>query len=357
MKRNANFELFRIIAMMMITISHLLGQGGVFMHTTLIELKIAIHLIEAVCNVAVNYFILLAGFFLIKASVPKLIKLCLQMQFYSILVELFVFVNWGSDKSILFIIKESIFPVLSNQWWYMTSYVVLFLLSPILNRILESAPRMQLKHGLQLSLLLFSIFPTCSQLLGQPLLFGNMGDGFTLGHFILMYCLGYYVAHYEQHWPRGGCLIAYIGSTAVIWIINVCRDINGQSLWYTYNNIFIIMQAVTFLILIKSCMPFSMRKGDYINRIAGLTLAVYLLSNHKLLREWLYVTICKTDQFYDTFMQIPILLISTLCIMTICMVFEAIRQSLERKLKVSERVTRIILSLKKVQKFDIEYFS
>lgn len=355
MKRNANFELFRIIAMFMITVSHLLGQGGVFVNTTVLEMKIALHFIESICNVAVNYFVLLAGYFMIRGSMGKLIKLLMQIQFYSLMVQLLALIKWDGN-SLFFHAKEGFFPILLNQWWYMTCYVVLFLLSPLLNRMLEEISQTMLRHGVKLALILFVVFPTCSQLMGQSFLFGSMGDGFTVSHFIVVYCLGYYVAHYGQHWSKKGCLAVYMGSTAVICAINVWRDMKGQPLWYSYNNVFIIMQAITMLLLVKNLKLFGKKAEDHINRIASLTLAVYLLSNHKMLREWLYLSVCKTDQFYNSPMQIPMLLISALCILIVCMVIEAVRQYLDRRLKISERVTQIVFRLPWVQKVDKEYF-
>ena len=69
-KRQANFELLRIVAMMMIIILHYLNKGNlVTAYTTdSSAVNYTAHLIQAFCIVSVNCYVLLSGYFLVESS-------------------------------------------------------------------------------------------------------------------------------------------------------------------------------------------------------------------------------------------------------------------------------------------------
>lgn len=356
MKRNSNFELFRIICMCMITISHLLGQGKVFENTSETEFVVSIHFLEAVCNVAVNYFVLLSGFFQIRTNIKKIVSLLLQLQFYSIL-------SWGiscifvdrNEFNLISLIR-SIFPVLNNQWWYMSCYIGLVLLSPLLNKSLKSIGKQQLKIGLCIAVLLFSVIPTATQLLKVPIFLGSIGDGFTLSHFILLYSIGFYLACYIKNAKKTLCIAMYIFSTIIIGVINIRYSMIGGEPWYTYNNIFVIAQSIALLLLVQASGKALPLPAKTVNRIASMTLPVYLMSNHKLIRSWLYLEVCQVDKFYNTPLQIPMILFDAIAIFAICISIEYIREEVEKLFLVSKKIANQIEKIPIVNKLELFYF-
>ena len=68
-KRQANFELLRIVAMMMIIVLHYLNKGDLLAAYTTDRSAVnyAAHLTEAFCIVAVNCYVLLGGYFLVES--------------------------------------------------------------------------------------------------------------------------------------------------------------------------------------------------------------------------------------------------------------------------------------------------
>jgi len=86
--RQANFELLRIIAMVMVIILHYLVKGNVAV--SMAEDGSAVNLfawfLESACIVAVNVYVLISGYFLVKAEwkLSRLVKLMLQILCYSI---------------------------------------------------------------------------------------------------------------------------------------------------------------------------------------------------------------------------------------------------------------------------------
>ena len=70
MKRQANFEVLRVVAMAMIVSMHFLHKGGIIEpltnNTTVVN--ITAWLIELLCIVAANCYMLIAGYFLVEAE-------------------------------------------------------------------------------------------------------------------------------------------------------------------------------------------------------------------------------------------------------------------------------------------------
>lgn len=88
--RDANFELLRIIAMIMIIILHF-NNGG---NNILISVDknsmqwYFFYFLEYSCIIAVNLYVMISGYYMIKSKIKikKMLMLELQILFYSILV-------------------------------------------------------------------------------------------------------------------------------------------------------------------------------------------------------------------------------------------------------------------------------
>ncbi|MCU7212920.1 acyltransferase family protein [Turicibacter sanguinis] len=129
-KRNSNFELLRIIAMVMIVSLHTLGHGGGLNNTTVNSINFIFnHILESLSIVAVNIFILISGYFGIKSysSVKSKISLLYkQMIFYSIIIG-FIFIVFDKNLSSINII-QMLFPISTQLWWFMSLNIVLLIL-------------------------------------------------------------------------------------------------------------------------------------------------------------------------------------------------------------------------------------
>lgn len=103
---------------------------------------------------AVNCYAMASGYLLFKSKCEfkKLVSLWCQVEFYSVV--LFIVLGIKSDVGIKEMIS-SLFPVLRNQYWYFTAYIVVFLLAPFINKMLLSLSDYEWK---KLLLVLFIIF-------------------------------------------------------------------------------------------------------------------------------------------------------------------------------------------------------
>lgn len=154
-ERNSSLELLRLFCIIGILCMHLCGSfsssGNI---TTLLQLNA----VNSLFNICVSIFILISGYFGIQRKPEKMFSLWCIVIFYSILSAVIPLLL-GNTPDVVFLFK-SLFPTITGKYWYFTTYFVLWIFSPYLNRIGEVLPRQQFKILLSLLILVFYIFPT-----------------------------------------------------------------------------------------------------------------------------------------------------------------------------------------------------
>lgn len=135
-------------------------------------------------------FVLITGYFGIdsKFSIKKIIKLILQGVFYTItFVIIFNIFNVGTIDTGWITLIKSIFPVTFGMYWFITAYVVLYIISPFINRLIKNITKAEYQK-----LLLFLIFVTfiIPTLTTRKLELGNVDL------FICIYMIGAYIHIY-----------------------------------------------------------------------------------------------------------------------------------------------------------------
>ena len=93
----------------------------------------------------------------------RVLKIWGQALFYSITVFLFGLSIGITNSSIKQILK-TIFPITTGAWWFLTTYFVLFLLHPYLNRLLHSLNKRQYQELLLLIGIMWCIIPSFTSL-------------------------------------------------------------------------------------------------------------------------------------------------------------------------------------------------
>lgn len=118
--RNSSIELLRILCIFGIIFMHTIAYGG----DELSQINRYL-LIFANCftNLGVTCFMLISGYFGVRFNLQKLIKLDLMAILYTILhqvIKLALGIPVGKMDWL-----SSFFPILSNQYWYLTAYFTL----------------------------------------------------------------------------------------------------------------------------------------------------------------------------------------------------------------------------------------
>ena len=159
-QRNYGIELLRIIAMFMIVVLHILGQGGALASVTHIQFHIAWTL-EITCFCAVNIYALISGYVLSDKTfrLSRLISLWFHIVFYTASIT-FIFSVMGWNAFSIKGILNAFFPISRQQYWYLSSYCGLLLLTPFLNKVLAMIEKHEVRTVLVPGIFAVSIMPT-----------------------------------------------------------------------------------------------------------------------------------------------------------------------------------------------------
>lgn len=141
--RQSNMELLRIVSMLYVLVLHanlMHIPTSENLHEAPVETFFRVFC-EAVAIVAVDVFVLISGWFGIHFSFKKLGALCFQVLFFSLGFFLVFLMISPSDALTIDKIK-GVF-LLNGDYWFVKTYIILFLLSPVLNAFIEHATKEQ----------------------------------------------------------------------------------------------------------------------------------------------------------------------------------------------------------------------
>ncbi len=313
--RNSNMELLRIIAMVLVMIDHAgfmaLGVPTTIQTHEVPTLSFLTFSNMAISIVCVDTFVLLSGWFGIKWHIQKISRLVFQVLFFSTLVFIIMYCLFPQEymniKSI-----STILLLNGNDYWFIKSYILLFLLSPFLNKYIEDTSK---KH-LRTFLLLFYGFQTIYAWVS----INGAGDfvgGYSVLSFIGLYTLARYFRIYEngswfsklksKHFVYLFLGIAILQSIVAFVVTRIGFPIAGRL--FTYTNPIVIIQAMALVMFFARLKVFN---NHIINWVSSSCLAVYLLHANELVLRAYYAKFI-TDLF-NNHTLVPAIILTTVFI-------------------------------------------
>ena len=305
-KRQSNLELLRLLSMLFIVVTHFVNHGGLLWNPYHNKAE---HFITwtlfALSMVAINAFILISGYFLCesKFSILRIIKLAVQVLTYSLIITaiFWTFTDVEHDKEYL---VYSILPILSDFYWFISIYIGMYILSPILNRIIHTFTKKQLQYAIIVCLLLISVWPNIIYFSSAM----NTAGGVSISWFLTMYLVGAYIRLYYQ--PSGKCAKTIFLAFCVYMILPLSRTLFeflmesplknlpflddmlwGYSVFYYYSSIPSTIAAVLLFIGFLNVKIEKPAACTIINFFSGSAFGVYLFHEHVYMREWLWKTL------------------------------------------------------------------
>ena len=158
--RESKFELLRIICILLILIMH---YSYPLSQSEDIQTKIVYSNINSLGNCGVSLFVLISGYFGIKYSFEKVGLLWGKTFFISVLTTIVAYIIQVRQFSFGYSV-QSVFPILTNKYWFATSYIILLLVSPVLNQTFDALDKKRTEKLLMAYSLFFVIAPTILQL-------------------------------------------------------------------------------------------------------------------------------------------------------------------------------------------------
>ena len=273
--RQSNFEFLRIVCMLMVLVCHAVGY---VQEQDLVGVQGVLKLLlSQFCLVCVNVFIMISGWFGIKASWKGVGKLLFQVLYITLLCAV-VFLILGLPVSF----RRDVLPNLlfGSGYWFVVAYLILYAISPVLNAFIEHASQKEYRNVLIAWLIVEFVY-------GFLLDTGHFAFGFSPLSFIGLYLLARYARLYPGKlfsFSIRNDFLVYIGVTLlsiVAFWFGYKRFGMGFHLNH-YDSPLAIIASLYFL-LAFSKMKF---QSKTINWLASSAFAIYLVHENLLVSPW-----------------------------------------------------------------------
>lgn len=341
--RESNIELMRIISMLFIVIYHIFLHGNIFNRTNG-TLRMTITIIECILLVHVNSFIIATGYFQCKnkRKMNKVISIINATWFYKVFLMIVLiginFIKIPSKINIFY----TILPLDYGTYWYVNCYIILYLISPILNKVIENYNKKELQKVIITLFFIISFLPIITKDV-----FFNVSGGRSVSTFILLYFIGAYLRIYPMNQiiilnklslkrQRLVYVVGFLGCALLSFLFWILYDyiytlnlnifmkelgtISG-TLHGNYNSPIILLQTIFYFLLFTTYKI----KSKLINKISKTTLGIYLIHENIYLRDTLYDKIGLTKKIV-TKKTLLYIFVLAIIIYIICSLIELLRQ-------------------------------
>lgn len=299
MKRMANLELLRCVAMMMVVVLHFLGKGEILSDltgATLGSTETVAWILESFCIVAVNVYMLISGYFLSTSTfkLSRLVKLYLQLWFYSVGVGVLAVLTGLVPMGQVTVhdLLTLVFPVFMNHYWFVSAYLFLYLFLPFVGGAVQRMSKRQMQ--LALCLLIFAFCVLKSVL---PLRLELDAQGYDCLWYLCVFLTAAYIRKFGSKGVEklknsillyvSGCVLIF-GLTMGLRQVYLHTGSLGRIITspLEYNHILPYLAAIgLFGTFLQVKIPEKL--GIIINKIAPHTLGVYLLHENVFMRyQW-----------------------------------------------------------------------
>lgn len=333
--RRTGIELLRIIAMFAIVLGHFVAHSNGF--TTAISIKnplvIAERMVESFGLFKVNVFILITGFFMIEKQMDfsqikkRLFPLWRQVFGYSVVILIVMFVFFR--PSIIETIK-SFFPILCYRYWFITTYFVLIILTPIINRAFHNIEEKSMR---KIVLAIVGCFALWQTIMPFVTTVDDM-KGYSIIWFVVVYIIGGYIKKFGINLVNNKLRIplyllmsvCYLGYSYAVELFSAKVNIKVNIPYY--NSIFALVASIAlFNFFLK--ININGKIGRVISYLSGSVIAIYLISDNPLVRGVLYNNILHIDKYINHGIKsILIILLLALIVFVVCLCIDILRRSL-----------------------------
>ena len=321
--RNSNIELLRILAMLLIVAHHFATHGvlnGMVVTHATTTLTLAQILVSG-GKFGVALFIIITGYFL--STRPFKARRVWPVMLAAMTYSIFFMVVHSLRAHLIpgpWYLAFGIFPVIFQQYWFVTEYVLLILLSPMINAFVASATHRQLRLLVGTLMMLSFILPM--------LVHTRLGDDETL-RFITLYLVGACLQTDALPWLVKHRYLIFIISFAALPGSVILINLLGNH----FQSPTLLAHALEF---VGDTSPFAViaaaallaigvhGKPHYfprVNNLAGYMFGIYLIHDNAYVRPWLWHTTFHTEWLRTAnpafFIIISILIISAVFIFSL----------------------------------------
>lgn len=266
-------------------------------------------------------------------KIEKFLHLYLKTIFYAALIAS-IFAYYGHYQIPSF--SHCLFlPMNSADYWFISNYLFLYLLSPFINIFIRNANE---KMHLSLIVLLFVFWSVLFPLNNIPFSFSE------LGWFIFLYITGAYIRLYPKKIYDNNIfnfLSLFAMCLLSILILIGYNHSHFAPMWDAIK----YMSDYSFIIVIISLNIFFLFKNikiqsSLVNWASQSVLGIYLIHDNNFVRPFIWVGLVHAVRFMDSMYFIPLAILISLCVFSICLILD----------KILNFVLEMILKIIKIEK-------
>ncbi len=304
-QRNYGIDLLRVVLMILIITGHLFVHTNIRNEVSTYSSKwLLTWIYQTVIVCAVNCFILITGYFSNVGNhsikVKRIALLYGQVLFYSVAIYA-ILVLTGTVSFSFAGFVHSIFPVVSGQYWFFSSYILLMLLMPFLNVMLSHLNDYYLKFLNVIILIIFYFLPMLSIVFMQF----DPTEGMGIIGFVSLYVIGYTLKRFKFEPSKSKCALGLVINCTVVFISKILLTYlvdrfgltAGTGLLYHYNTVFQLINAVFLLLLFKQ-----INLKNTVSKIVGVlgssVFGVYLIHEHPGIRSFIW-----SEKLFNTLVE------------------------------------------------------
>lgn len=352
--RNYGIDLLRVFSIFLVAILHILGHGGAIGTTTSLWHFSAVWFLEIFAYPAVNCFVLISGFVGYRGDnytlrLRNIISMFFTVVFYSagicILLQLIDpnLVTFGD-------IKDSFFPILKEQYWFYSSYLGVFLLSPIINFFVCKASAKQLYLS-SLVVFFFSLVTLETNAF-------NLNSGYSVIWFLFLYLIGASMKKHDIPSRFSGkfCILTLSIAFLCTWFPKILFPLTKSSFlsghadyFISYTSPTVLLMAIAWLCLFSK-LKFHKFLQKFISFFSSSAFSVYLIHDNRYIRKhFISSSFCFVNEYHPVIL-ILIVISSAVAILISCTLIDQLRIFLFRILKIDklsifiERVIKIAIN-------------
>lgn len=268
-----------------------------------------------------------------KMNLKKILSLWGRVLFYTILIYIVSEFVLGIKTTAY----ESFLPVLTGQYWFISAYIVLCFLSPVLNILVNKLSQKQYKY--------FIVFMIAT--LGIIKVFFEKSATFsgTLLPVFMLYFIGGYIRKYVEIKEKQYYFTKYILLACIFTLIFIILSILPRIIPKAYGSIVnfladfrqydnLIMIAMTIFVLLKfrTIKIKSQTVSRIITFIVPSVFSVYLI-HYNINIRWYIWNLLGINNYANAWYFVPYLLGLVVLVFLICLAIDLLRRGLYALLK------------------------
>lgn len=351
--RKYGFDVLRILSMIMVVGLHYFYNCTISEFNTFSFNFVIMWIVEAICYVSVDCYVLITGYFGIKSksiNFRRLLVLATTTWFYSWFF-LIVMSKIGMVELSFSSINLSLFPLINGHYWFITVYIMLALFQPVLNALFTKMTSQKSYYWYILMLVLFCIIPTFFPKADANL---KITGGTNILWFVSLYFTGGILSQIEKEGKektKTFLILNFLISIGVpvfvkvmaMWLFTIGQ---GGAVFYHHNSFFIFSAACSIFCLCKNIKIENNKIKSIIKCVSPACFGVYIIHENIFIKERLWSKIYELQNLMSP--TWPLFMLGTIIgVFIVSCIVEKIRLVVFKTLKIDEKIYWFITSISK----------